>query len=272
MRRTFPMVVLGSVVIAAIAAPLIAPYDPAAQLDIAGLRNASPSAAHWLGTDAYSRDVLSRALHGARTSLLIATVATLLATVLGSVWGAIAAGVGGRTASAMMMVVDVVRSVPRLLLFLAVVALLGTLAPWVLAVLLGIAAWPSMSRLAFALISDTESRPFVEAARSSGASPVRVFTRHVLPHLSGPLVASGTLLIADVLALESGLSFIGLGVRPPRASWGNMVQDALPYLGSAWWTAAVPCVLLLVTVLSATALADHLQKSGDRDETRVPAL
>jgi peptide/nickel transport system permease protein len=268
-----PAVASISIILAiAIAAPLIAPYDPAAQLDIAGLRNAAPSAAHWLGTDSYSRDVLSRAMHGARTSLLIAVVATCVATILGSVWGGIAAGLGGRLGAAMMLLVDVVRSVPRLLLFLAVVALLGALSPWILAVLLGIAAWPSMSRLTYSLVNDAESKPFVEAARSSGASNARVFAKHVVPHLTGPLLASGTLLIADVLALESGLSFIGLGIRPPRASWGNMVQDALPYLSSAWWTAAVPCVLLVVTVLSASSIADHLQKSTRRDETGVPAL
>lgn len=268
--RRIAAVLLSVVVVAAFLAPVLAPYDPAAQLDITGLRNATPSVSHWLGTDAYSRDVLSRVLFGARTSLLIASLATLVATLLGAAWGGIAATVGRRVGTLMMLAVDVMRSVPRMLLFLVVVALLGALTPALLAILLGTAAWPATSRLVFALVNDTESRPFVEAARSSGATNARVFIRHVVPHLLGPLTASGALLLADILALESGLSFIGLGIRPPGASWGSMVQDALPYLGSAWWTAAVPCVCLVVTVLSAAALADHLQKKGGRTETPVP--
>ena len=257
-------------VMAALLAPFVAPYDPAHQLDIVGLKNQGPSVAHWLGTDAYSRDILSRVLYGARTSLMVATLATLVATLLGCVWGGVAATASGRTGHMLMLVVDVVRSIPRLLLFLVAVALAGVLTPPVLAILLGAAAWPATSRLVYALVRDTESRSFVEAARSSGASSARVLAVHVAPHLAGPLVASGALLLADILALESGLSFLGLGVRPPGASWGNMVQDALPYLGSAWWTVAVPCACLVVTVLSAASIADHLQKKGMPGETAVP--
>lgn len=268
--RRIAQVALAIIVLAALLAPLIAPYDPAAQLDIAGLRNATPSIAHILGTDAYSRDILSRVLFGARASLLVAFLATLVAILLGSIWGGIAATIRGRVGSVMMLLVDVVRSVPRMLLFLAVVALMGALTPALLALLLGVVAWPATSRLVFALVNDAESKPFVEAARSTGATNTRVFVHHVMPHLTGPLAASGALLLADVLALEAGLSFIGLGVRPPRASWGTMVQDALPYLGSAWWTAAIPCVCLVVTVLSASAIADQLQKSVSRSETSVP--
>ncbi|MEP6834109.1 MAG: ABC transporter permease [Gemmatimonas sp.] len=264
------MAILLLVVVAALLAPLVAPFDPAAQLDIVGLRNAKPSVAHLLGTDAYSRDILSRVLFGARTSLLVAFLATMIATLLGCVWGGIAASAHGFVSNVMMLLVDVARSVPRMLLFLVVVALMGALTPSPLAILLGAAAWPATSRMVFALVRDAESRAFVEAARSSGATRTRVFARHVLPHLLGPLTASGALLLADVLALESGLSFIGLGVRPPGASWGTMVQDALPYLGSAWWTAAVPCMCLVVTVLSAAALADQLQEKGTRSETAVP--
>ena len=266
------VIVLGLVVIAALLAPLIAPYDPAAQLDIVALRNSKPSLPHLLGTDAYSRDILSRVLFGARTSLLVAFLATIIATILGTVWGGIAASVQGGVGTVMMLAVDVVRSVPRLLLFLVVVALMGALTPTLLAILLGAAAWPATSRLVFALVRDAESRPYVEAARSTGATRARVFVRHVVPHLVSPLTASAALLLADVLALESGLSFIGLGVRPPGASWGTMVQDALPYLGSAWWTAAVPCVCLVVTVLSAAAIADQLRDRVARAETPLPGL
>ena len=269
MRRV-ALVTLTFVVVAALLAPLIAPSDPAVQLDIVALRNAGPSMAHPFGTDAYSRDILSRVLFGARTSLLVAFLATIVATLLGSLWGGIAASVRPGVGTVMMLLVDVVRSVPRLLLFLVVVALMGALTSTLLAILLGAAAWPATSRLVFALVRDAQSRPFVEAARSTGATRARVFVRHIAPHLLAPLTASGALLLADVLALESGLSFIGLGVRPPGASWGTMVQDALPYLGSAWWTAAVPCACLVVTVLSAAAVADQLRNHGVHSETPVP--
>lgn len=270
--RTFAAVVLGAVVLLAVFAPVIAPFGAAEQLDIVALKNSAPSTTHWLGTDGYSRDILSRALFGARTSLFVAFVATMIATAVGALWGGIAASTGGRRGEVMMLAVDVFRSVPRMLLFLVAVALAGALSPVWLAALLGISAWPSISRMAFALVRDVRSRSFVEAAQAAGGTPARVFLHHVVPHLTGPLTAAGTLLLADILALESGLSFLGLGIRPPGASWGNMVQDAVPYLGSAWWTAAVPCACLLVTVLSASALADQLQKNARRDETLLPGL
>lgn len=263
---------LGLIVLLAVLAPLLAPFGPAEQLDIVALKNSAPSATHLLGTDAYSRDILSRTLYGARASLFVAFVATLIATLVGALWGGFAATATHRIGEAMMLVVDVFRSVPRMLLFLVAVALAGALSPLWLAALLGISAWPAISRMAFVLVRDVHSRSFVEAAHATGTAPVRVLVRHVIPHLSGPLTAGGTLLLADILALESGLSFLGLGIRPPGASWGNMVQDALPYLGSAWWTAAVPCACLLVTVLSASAVADQLQRKTSRSETAVPGL
>lgn len=270
--RRFPAVALGGVVLLAVFAPLVAPFGAAEQLDIVALKNSAPSASHWLGTDAYSRDILSRALFGARTSLFVAFVATMIATLVGSLWGGVAASTAGRLGEVMMLAVDVFRSVPRMLLFLVAVALAGALSPLWLAALLGLSAGPAISRMAFTLVRDIRSRSFVEAAQAAGGTPTRVFLHHVVPHLTGPFTAAGTLLLADILALESGLSFLGLGIRPPGASWGNMVQDALPYLGSAWWTAAVPCACLLATVLSASALAEQLQEKSRRDETIVPGM
>lgn len=259
MRKT-AAILLGIITVAAILAPVIAPFGPAEQLDIVGLKNNGPSATHWLGTDAYSRDILSRVLFAARTSLFVAAIATLIATLIGAVWGSVAASVTPRAGEAMMLAVDVIRSVPRMLLFLVAVALAGTLSPTWLAILLGFSAWPAIGRMAFSLVREVRSRSFVEAARAAGNAPYQVVVNHVLPHLTGPMSAAGTLLLADIIALESGLSFLGLGIRPPGASWGNMVQDSLPYLGSAWWAAAVPCTCLLMTVLSASSLADQLQE------------
>ncbi|MDQ6612694.1 MAG: ABC transporter permease [Gemmatimonadota bacterium] len=260
--RRLAIATLSVVVMGALFAPYIAPFDPTRQLDITALVNGAPSAAHLLGTDAYSRDILSRVLFGARVSLTVAFLASLVAIVLGSLWGGLAAMLGARIASGMMVFVDTVRSVPRILLFLVAVTLVGTLTPVMLALLLGAAAWPTISRLVYTLVRDLRSREFVEAAQSVGASPARVFLQHLAPHTVGPIAASAALLVADCLAVESGLSFLGLGVRPPAPSWGNMVQDALPALSSAWWVAAVPCACLLVTVLAAANIVDdvHAQK------------
>lgn len=259
------VVILSIMVVAAALAPWIAPFDPAAQLDVVRLKNAPPSPTHWLGTDSYSRDILSRALWGARTSIGVAFLATSIATGVGAVWGGLAASFGSRLGDTLMAAVDVFRSLPRILVFLAAVVLLGSLTPVALALILGATAWTGTSRLVYVLVRELRTREFVEAAHSVGASRSRVLALHIAPHLLGPLTASGALLLADILALESGLSFIGIGVRRPGASWGNMVQDALPYLGSAWWLAAVPCVLLLMTVLSAASIADHLHAARLRE-------
>ncbi|MEO7998608.1 MAG: hypothetical protein ABI852_14260, partial [Gemmatimonadaceae bacterium] len=162
MMRRLAMVVLAAVILAALFAPLVAPFDPALQLDIVTLQNQGPTLKHLLGTDAYSRDIFSRVLYGARTSLMVAFLATTVATMLGVVWGGLAATANTRVASVMMLLVDVVRSVPRMLLFLVAVALAGALTPPVLAILLGAAAWPATSRMVYALVRDTESRSFVE--------------------------------------------------------------------------------------------------------------
>ncbi len=257
-------VVLLLIVVAAAFAPWLAPYDPAVQLDIVQLKNAAPSLAHWLGTDPYSRDVFSRAVFGARTSLTVAALATLLATVVGCAWGACAASVSERAGDALMSIVDVVRSLPRVLVFLGVVVLLGPLKAVTLAVVLGATAWTGTSRLVYVLVRDISARPFVEAARSIGASRWRLMRQHVMPQLLNPIAASGALLLADILAVEAGLSFIGLGVRPPGASWGSMLQDGLPYLRSAWWLTAVPSSLLIATVLSAAGIADRLERRTAR--------
>ncbi len=268
MKRAATVLLL--IVAAAVLAPWLAPYDPAAQLDIVQLKNGAPSLAHWLGTDPYSRDVLSRAVFGARTSLTVATIATFLALFVGCAWGICAASVRDGLGDGLMSVCDVFRSLPRVLVFLGVAVLLGPLSAVTLAIVLGATAWTGISRLVYVLVRDISARPFVEAARSMGATRWRLMQRHVLPQLLNPVAAAGALLLADILAVEAGLSFIGLGVRPPGASWGSMLQDGLPYLRSAWWLTAVPSLLLIATVLSAAGIADRLEGKRARG-TPAPA-
>ena len=238
------------------AAPWLAPHDPAAQLDLVALKNASPSIAHLLGTDSFSRDVLSRALYGARTSLVIGLLGALIATAMAAVWGASAGWIRDGVGDAMMGGVDAVRAIPRKIVLLSTLLFFPQPSILTLAVLLGVTSWTATSRVIFVQMRVLRSREFVSSARAVGASPLRILAVHVVPHLLPSLGSASAILLADMLATEAGLSFIGLGVRPPEASWGSILQDGIPYLSSAWWVVATPCVLLVLTVLSVSRLAD----------------
>jgi peptide/nickel transport system permease protein len=202
--------------------------------------------------------VLSRTLHAARTSLGVAALGAAVATVLGTAWGATAAAAGGRAERLLMRLVDVALGVPRVLVLLAVVALWGLVPAPTLALVLGLTAWPATSRLVRARLALVREQEFVVAARALGASPARVLVRHLAAHVAGTLAVSGTLLFGELLALEAGLSFLGLGVQPPDASWGSMVQDGSANVGDAWWTAVVPTACVIASVLSASVIGDHL--------------
>lgn len=255
--------ILTVVALGAVAAPWLAPHDPAAQLDIVRLKSAPPSGAHPLGTDPFSRDMLSRALHGARTSLGIGLLGAALAAAIATLWGGIAGWLPDAPGDGMMALVDTIRAIPRKIVLLAALLFFPHPSALTLAILLGATSWTTTSRVVFVQVRLLGTREFITATRALGASPARVLARHVVPHLAGTIGAASALLVADMLAVEAGLSFLGLGVRPPDASWGSILQDGVPYLTSAWWVAATPCVLLVLTVLSVSRLADASLHRGD---------
>jgi peptide/nickel transport system permease protein len=261
-RYSRPALAAGAVVaalaVAGAAASLLAPYDPTRQFDLVALQNRPPSTAHPLGTDPFARDVLSRALHGARASLGVAALGATVAAAVGALWGAAAAGLGGPADRVLMRLVDAVLGVPRVLLLLAVAAVWGAVPAPILAVALGLTAWPGTARVVRARLAALRDAEFARAARALGASPARVAIRHLAPHAASSVGVSATLLLAELLALEAGLGFLGLGVRPPDASWGSMLQDGMPYLATAPWTALVPAACIVAAVLGATVLGDHL--------------
>jgi peptide/nickel transport system permease protein len=252
--------VLVVIVAAAIFAPLLAPYDPERLFD-AALREQPPSAAHWLGTDPSSRDVLSRLMYGARISLAVAAVAVLLSVTLGTFIGAIAGYVGGHVDGLLMRGVDALISIPRILLLLGVLSLWGTLSPKALIVLIGITGWFGVSRLVRAEVTAVRGRDFVAASRALGAGHGRLFVRHVLPHIGTPILVAAALGVGNVVVVEAGLSFLGFGVPQPEASWGNMIRDGREAIQSAWWLTLSPGVALVATVLSVNALADRLRSA-----------
>jgi len=244
----------------ALLAPWLAPYDPAWQFDLVQLRNTPPSAAHWLGTDSFARDLLSRLLFGARTSLVVGGVAALVGMGVGTAGGVATAFLPPWLEQLVLGGCDVLRTLPRLLWYLMVLLLAGALAPLALGVVIGVSAAPSTLRLVHGEAAALRARPFMEAARALGTPLGRRLRVQLLPHVLPTVLASGVLLLADAMALEAGLSFVGLGVRPPTASWGNMVQEGIPVLESAWWVAAVPGAALVLAVGCAARVADALPR------------
>jgi len=262
-RTRIAIVVLAIVALSAVFAPLLAPYDPTAQLDIVRLQSQPPSLAHPLGTDPYSRDVLSRLLYGSRISLAVGLGAVLLAMSFGIAVGAVAGFIGGAVAAVLMRFVAAALSIPRLLVLIMVASLWGSLGLVPLTLLMAGTGWFAVSRLVRAETLALREREFIVAARALGASPLRILVRHVLPNVAAPALVAATLGIANVILLEAGLSYLGIGVRPPTASWGAIIQDGAERVSDLWWLTLFPGLAILVTVFACNALGDALRDAFD---------
>lgn len=261
-----PLIILGVLGVSALAAPWIAPFDPAAQPDPIGLALRAPNATHWFGTDPYSRDVLSRVLCGARTSLGIATLAVAVALSLGVAIGASAALVGGRLDALLMRVTDAALAFPRLLLLLLVVAGTGPLDPATLALVLGATGWMTAARLVRQETRRLLSTEHVKAAHALGVPPLRLWRVHILPGLVPTLAVAATIAFAAAVPLEAALSFLGLGVRPPLASWGNIILEAEGRIRSSWWLVVFPTLAIVTATLAANLLAERVRDASERGE------
>ncbi len=248
-----------AMVLLVLVGPLLVAYGPNEQPDIANLVHVRPGAQHLLGTDAYSRDVLSRVLSGGQVSLAVAMSAVFIETLVGVAWGLGAGLAGGRTDTLMMRCVDAGMSVPRVLLLLAILAAVPMVPVWALVVILGVTGWFGVARLVRGEVRVIRSADYVLAARSLGASPLRLALRHVLPHVTGPVLVAATLAVGQVIVLEAGLSFLGIGVQPPRASWGNIIRDGNEFIASAPWVSLAPGICLVTVVLAVSALGDGLR-------------
>ncbi|HEX6317113.1 MAG TPA: ABC transporter permease [Gemmatimonadaceae bacterium] len=255
---TAAVIALATIVVAALVAPWVSPYDPNQPVDIAAGAQ-PPSSAHWLGTDALNRDLLSRVLFGARLSLGIAVLAVSVATVVGTAWGAIAGYAGGWIDRVLMHVVDAGLAIPRILLLLGVVAFWDTLSPAALIFLLGLTGWFGASRLVRAEVRAHRERDFTVAARATGASPARVLVRHVLPHAVTPMLVAATLGVGQVIIVEAGLSYLGHGIASPAATWGSLIRDGQQLMATAWWLSVFPGIALALTVLTLNVIGDRLR-------------
>lgn len=247
---------LGAAAAVAVLAHWLAPYDPFAVVGGIALKNAPPSVAHPFGTDPLARDVLSRVLLGSRISLGVATIAAGIAVVVGTLWGAIAGSAPSALDDLLMRVVDAVLVIPRVLILL-LLASAGAMAPFTLATVLGLTAWPPMSRIVRAQVRAMRTRDHVLAARALGLSPWRILSRHVLPGVLPHIVVAATVAFASVIPLEAGVSFLGLGVAYPTPSWGNIMHDGAERMLGTWWLLLFPGIAIIATVVAANALAEH---------------
>ena len=263
----FSMIVL--IVLAAIFAPLVAPYDPAAQSVVSRLKPPvwadKGSWAHLLGTDQLGRDILSRLIYGARTSLIVGFSVVALAGAFGVTIGLLAGFRGGRTDTILMRLVDIQVAFPGLLLILLIVAVIGPSLTTMI-VVLALTNWMIYARVVRGIVLSVRQTPYVEAAEMIGCPQSRVIFRHILPNLTSPLLTLGILEFTNIVLAEAALSFLGLGVQPPATSWGLDVSTGKDYMFVAWWLVTFPGLCIAITVLSINLFANWLRVTTDPQE------
>lgn len=290
-KRHKPAVISGvflAILVSAIAVwPWVAPYGYEAVSDS---QFRPPSGSHWFGTDVHGRDLLTRMFFGARISLLVGVVGAVVALVIGVSWGAVAGYVGGRWDNIMMRAVDILYSLPSILFVIVLVATFneylkewltrtfgvtaGIYAPMIFLFFgLGAVSWLTMARIVRGQVLSLRHRQFVDASRSLGASHGRILVRHILPNVYGIVIVYLTLTVPAVILYESFLSFLGLGIQPPMASWGTLIAEGAGQVNPIriyWWLLVFPCAMLISTLLALNFLGDGLRDAYDpRDEARA---
>lgn len=256
-------------VLIALFAPILAPRDPNAQFLLGRLKSPGTELrgfAYLLGTDEVGRDLLSRVIWGARVSLLVATFSVAISLTLGTALGMIAGFRRGWTEIVIMRAVDIVLSIPALLLAIITVAVVGP-GLWTLVLVLGFTRWPRYARVAYGQTLAVMNMPFVRASRAYGTGAARLLGRHVLPNILGPVIVVATLEFGLMVLSEAGLSFLGLGVVPPTPSWGGIMSTGRNYLTTAWWIATFPGVCLFLLILSVNMIGDWLRDRFDPRST-----
>ncbi len=254
--------VIAAFYILAILAPLLAPYDPAAITDVLQTRFLPPSIDHPFGTDEFGRDLLSRALYGARVSLSVGLLAVVIAISMGTIYGAVAGYFGGFIDDVLMRIVDVIIAFPTFFLMLMLVGIFEADIVF-LVLILGLTSWPGTARFIRGEFLSLREREFTEAARAIGLPNHLIIFRHLIPNAMSPVLVSAALMIGGMIGAEAGLSFLGIGIRPPTPSWGNMVSAGQDALLVAWWVAFFPGALLALTVICFNLLADGLRDALD---------
>ena len=253
-------VVLITMVILALLTPLIAPYSYEAQnLDLGA---SPPSAAHWLGTDIFGRDLLTQILYGGRISLAVGFIATAVALVIGVTWGAVAGYVGGRVDAAMMRFVDILYALPFMIFIILLMVVFGRNI-LLLFLAIGAVEWLTMERIMRTQVQSLRQQEFVEAAVSLGLPPSAIIFKHIIPNALGPIIVYTTLTIPSVMLLEAFLSFLGLGIQPPQTSWGLLISYGAETMEEYPWLLIFPGMALTITLFSLNFLGDGLRDALD---------
>ncbi len=253
-------IIVAVLVLIAVLAPVISPYDPN-DIDRKHILE-PPSRGHPFGTDDLGRDVLSRMIWGARISLAVGFVAVGISTFLGTILGALAGYYGGWIERIIMRFIDIMLSVPTFFLILAVIAFMGS-GIWNIMVIIGLTSWMGVARLVRAEFLSLKEREFVLAAKASGAKDLRIIFRHILINSMAPVLVSVILGIAGAVLVESALSFLGIGIQPPTPSWGNILTLGKDNIEIAWWLSVFPGIAILVTVLGYNLLGEGIRDSID---------
>ncbi len=268
-RRTalFGLIVVALVVLTAVAAPLLSPFDPIEQ-DLGDLRLKAPGfrdgsgRIHPLGTDHLGRDLLARVIYGARPALLVGFAAVAISGLIGMAAGLISGYFGGRMDDVLMRLADIQLAFPFILLAIAVIGVLGPSLQTII-VVIGVSSWVVYARIVRGAVLTLREREFVQAALALGGGDGRVLLRHILPNVFTPWLVVATLDMARVIVIESALSFLGLGVQPPTPTWGGMLADGRVYISTAWWLATFPGLAILITVLGINLFGDGLRDTLD---------
>jgi peptide/nickel transport system permease protein len=234
----------------------IAPYDP--NFQVLTDRLLPPSGHHWMGTDQYGRDILSRLIYSSRISLSVGLMAVSIYVLIGTTVGSVAGFYGGWVDGVLMRITDIFLCIPTFLLILMVIAFVG---PSILniMVVIGLTSWTDVARLVRGEILSLKEREFIQAARVMGMSDSRIILRHLLPNALGPILVVATLGVGGAILIESSLSYLGLGVQPPTPSWGNMLEEGKEHLTDAWWLITFPGVAIFLTVLGYNLLGEGLR-------------
>jgi peptide/nickel transport system permease protein len=267
-RRTalFGVIVVALVLLTALGAAWVTPFDPVEQnigdrLKPPGARDAA-GAVHLLGTDHLGRDILARIVFGARPALLVGFAAVAISGVLGMIAGLVAGYFGGRVDDVLMRLADIQLAFPFILLAIAVIGVLGPSLFTIISVI-GVSSWVVYARIVRGAALSLREREFVQAAQALGSRDARILVRHVLPNVFTPWLVVATLDMARVIVIESALSFLGLGVQPPTPTWGGMLADGRVYISTAWWLATFPGLAILLTVLGINLFGDGLRDTLD---------
>jgi peptide/nickel transport system permease protein len=267
-RAVAGMAILGTFLVWAVAAPLLAPADPIAQGNVLGTRFVPPLARdaggslHVLGTDALGRDLYSRLLYGARISLSVGILSVIVSVTLGTAIGMVSALVGGIVERALMAITDAALALPRIVLLLALASMWEQSLVLVVLVL-GLTGWMTVARLVRAEVKGILQRPYMEASRAAGARRLRTMCDHVLPNAWTPVIVTAALGVGNAIMLEAGLSFLGLGIPAPAPSWGNLIANGRDALVNAPWISTIPGLTVALAVVACNLLGDGLRDTLD---------